>query len=507
VPVAKAGGQRRHDLRIGRQPGYVDPERSAANRVLIEPPPPGELRRRTEMRRSWMVPRPRRRLRSDSAVALTGIITFGRNAQPLISAATPERQDAAYRAVAEALAAHCGAGLLGLVVHADESAPHAHFWLDARDRVGASVARAVKGSELQDIAAAAIRPHFPEITRGVSKRLRMEAGEPRAAFVHRSVRQLHRDLPAEIAAAEAGLEVKRAQAAEVETRLEPLRRKEAQLTARITKLERRLDDGLELTVREEKRLATYGRRLEKTLAAQKQAAAVLAGIRAEIEALEERRMPVGNLLTGGLRRREQGLLEREDRIAAASAEIKAGREAADAEIKAMHEAAAADAEQLRRNTQRATEKDLGRTLAAAALIVGEIATPNPEPGSWIKGNRYSDERKRNWEKEYRLDWGLWTTPWPAKLWAALRDFAERITAEVTAEVRQLRKDLAAAIEASQRLREELSLRPTLKQHAELAGRYDALKAENSRQAERIRELEPPDPEPAPDPSPSYGPSF
>ena len=96
---------------------------------------------------------------------------------------------------------------------------------DARTDDGGSFTKAVSGRELQDIAAAAAEV-IPEITRGVAKRVRMEAGEPAAAYVHRSVKELHRDLPAEI---------------------ETLRAKEAALTARIGKLEA---DGRELTQRE-----------------------------------------------------------------------------------------------------------------------------------------------------------------------------------------------------------------------------------------------------------------
>lgn len=32
-------GQRRHDMRIGYQPAYVDSNRTSLNRVLIAPPP------------------------------------------------------------------------------------------------------------------------------------------------------------------------------------------------------------------------------------------------------------------------------------------------------------------------------------------------------------------------------------------------------------------------------------------------------------------------------------
>ena len=132
LTVSKAAGQRRHDLRIGRQPGYVDAARSGQNRVLIEPPSPASMRERTVERRARSGPQ--RALRSNAGIATAGIVTFGHAAQAEILAAPVERRDAAYRAVAGAIAEHYGVGLLGLVVHADEAAPHAHFWLERQDR-------------------------------------------------------------------------------------------------------------------------------------------------------------------------------------------------------------------------------------------------------------------------------------------------------------------------------------------------------------------------------------
>ena len=41
----RLGGQRRHDLRIGAQPDYVDLSLSHLNRVLIQPAPPAQMRR------------------------------------------------------------------------------------------------------------------------------------------------------------------------------------------------------------------------------------------------------------------------------------------------------------------------------------------------------------------------------------------------------------------------------------------------------------------------------
>jgi 16S rRNA G966 N2-methylase RsmD len=51
---SKYNNQRRHDLRVGHQPNYVDTDLSVLNRVLIDPPYPAmiaakakQLRKRT----------------------------------------------------------------------------------------------------------------------------------------------------------------------------------------------------------------------------------------------------------------------------------------------------------------------------------------------------------------------------------------------------------------------------------------------------------------------------
>jgi hypothetical protein len=69
----------------------------------------------------------------------------------------PEQQDAAYLEVAERIADEYGTTLRGLVVHADETAPHAHAVWDCRNNEGVPMSRVMKGSQLQDIAADVIR--------------------------------------------------------------------------------------------------------------------------------------------------------------------------------------------------------------------------------------------------------------------------------------------------------------------------------------------------------------
>ena len=347
LPPGKYSGQRQHDLRLGRQPNYVDPGRSPGNRILVEPLPVARMREITLHRRNQGPPQ--RAMRSDSAIATTAIITFGKGVQPLISGAAIEQQDAAYRAVAAAICIRYDVELRGLVVHADEAAPHAHAVFDCRSGDGRAVSKQLRGGELQDLAAAAIRPHFPEVTRGVRRAVRKEAGEPKSKWVNRSVRQLHQDLPAEIAAEEAALttikadcdiaredlaglrdqaktagtdlataqgeleavcqrldeaeqqeralavRLRNAEAAaeEAEARIpaaeEALAKAGArviEMEARVRKLEDKLTEQQELTEKEAKRLATYQKRLADRQQEVKQAEETLAGLQARINTAE-----------------------------------------------------------------------------------------------------------------------------------------------------------------------------------------------------------------------------
>lgn len=200
------GGQRAHDLRIGPQPSYVDADRSHLNRVLIEPLTGTKLRMICEERRALR--ETARAMKSSAAVGVAGIITFGHEAQRLFERLTPDQQDAAYRETAGAIATRLNSTLTGLVVHADESAPHAHFQLPAYDLTGYPISETAKRGALRDlqtITFEVMARHAPGIERGNSKLDRLKAGASPADVVNRSVAQLHDELPAEIAAKEVEL--------------------------------------------------------------------------------------------------------------------------------------------------------------------------------------------------------------------------------------------------------------------------------------------------------------
>ncbi|TDW33886.1 hypothetical protein LY39_03510, partial [Roseinatronobacter bogoriensis subsp. barguzinensis] len=123
--VSGYSGQRRHDLRIGPQPKYVDPERSPLNRTLLEPPFPAVMKAIATKRRAKR--ETQRAMKSNSAIATAGIITFGSQAAQMFEALSEEDQDRAFRLLARAIAMRLRTSLHGLVVHRDEATIYAHF--------------------------------------------------------------------------------------------------------------------------------------------------------------------------------------------------------------------------------------------------------------------------------------------------------------------------------------------------------------------------------------------
>jgi hypothetical protein len=253
-PVRKGAyrGRRRHDLREGPQPNYVDGDRSHLNSVILAAPMPGEMRRTSIARRAAREGGVERALKVDAAIATAGVISFGRGLQDHVRVLPVEQQDALYRAVSEAMSEACAAPVLGLVAHRDETAPHGHLWMPAFADDGQAVSKRMTPSALskmQEAAMVAARPWLPMIQPRVTRRNRIERGDDASKIYHRSVRQLHEDLPAELAVAAARVE-------EMQGRVDQLVAREAR------------------TEREERRLSTYRRRLaDRVLALQEAQAA------------------------------------------------------------------------------------------------------------------------------------------------------------------------------------------------------------------------------------------
>lgn len=255
LSATSIGGQRAHDLRIGPQPAYVANERSDLNRVLIRPETGTKLRTICEDRRALR--QTVRGMKSNASVGVAGIITFGIEAQALFDRLTPDQQDAAYRDTAEAVASRLHTTLTGLVVHADETAPHAHFQLPAYDMTGQPISMTARRDamrDLQTITAQVMDRHAPGIERGRSISQRLAAGADYPDVMHRSVTELHRDLPAEI-------EAKRQIVADLSAA-------EDAAKVRVDEMQRRVDDlhaRAALSDKEIKRLSVYEKRLTDRL--------------------------------------------------------------------------------------------------------------------------------------------------------------------------------------------------------------------------------------------------
>lgn len=254
----KAARQRRHDMRDGPQPKYIQAELKSENSVIIEPPSAADFSsicqgRRTEKKRA---------MRSNAAVLTSSIITFGSEAQAWVKDLSKPDRDAMFQAVAEAVAKHLGADLSGLISHGDESAPHAHGYSPATRSDGKPLSKVITraiASELQDIAAAAARPWLPMIERGNRKRDRLEAGASYADTVHRSVRQLHQELPADLEMKRLEVEAEGLRLDEVRSALEKNQRLFEKARADLT----RYQDDAAKAEKIAKRLATYQSRAEK----------------------------------------------------------------------------------------------------------------------------------------------------------------------------------------------------------------------------------------------------
>lgn len=297
--MGRAKAARYHDLRTGHIPDYVDLERMADNSIILQPVQPSALRKVCLAHRAN---RPTQRaMKTDAAVASCFIITFGKAAQPVFEALPRAQQDAAYRAVGEAVASLLGSEVTGLVAHRDETAPHAHGQMPAYRPDGQPLSKVLTPSiakRVQDVAAQAIAPFAPEIVRGKPKAQRIANGEPRSKTIHRSVQQLHNDLPKEISAKAAEVEKLRGRIARMRAR-EKLTEANARTLATY---ERRLAERLEDIETKEKALADGARdvqtkqaaretglkeREEAVLIREQEVTAQIEGLKAAVEAVRE----------------------------------------------------------------------------------------------------------------------------------------------------------------------------------------------------------------------------
>lgn len=238
MSARRTGGQRRHDLRDpAHVPAYVDKDKAADNSVLLTAPEPAALRSEIAANRAAAG---QQKLRDDARIAYSGIITWGTEAQAVIQAMPKAEQDQLYQDIAQRIAERADRDLIGLVVHRDEASPHAHFVLRGYKLDQAGKEQPLRLSkddtaDLQTVAGEVLAEHKLEITRGKPKEKRLEDGESRAKLIHRSVAELHRDLPKELEAAREKLEKNRALAEKARADLE------AETQGREEKIQKRLE--------------------------------------------------------------------------------------------------------------------------------------------------------------------------------------------------------------------------------------------------------------------------
>lgn len=235
--TAQLRGTLDHDRRTGRIPEYVDRTRSGQNSLMHDSADLTPARLAAEHRRRLTAQRYTQR----TAAALSGLITFSKAAQPLIEALTPAEQDRLYGHVAQRLSQALDVPLRLVAAHRDETAPHAHFLALNVTSCGKTFRgdrRAM--SQLQDVAAAACQELGLAIGRGVPKLERIRRGQDRHQTVHRSVRQLHRDLPLDIARARQRLVEQERRARHTQRRLAAGRENLARLQQRHRGYERRI---------------------------------------------------------------------------------------------------------------------------------------------------------------------------------------------------------------------------------------------------------------------------
>ena len=333
--------QRRHDLRIGAQPAYVNPNPPEPNPVFIQPVTTAEMKTLARDRRAQR--ETLRAMKSNAGIAVIGIIGFGTEAQKMFEALGPEEREKALRAAVARLAADLKTTVSGLVLHLDESAKHAHFSLCGYDVTGEPLSTWMDRGVLRGLQTAlheALQAFLPDLERGRSRKARAEAGAAPHELVNRSVDQLHIDLPFEIAE-------KRNELAALE---EKIRTNEARAEKARTKAE--ADDA-----RAEKALRnaeTYERRAQ--------------GARSEVDALAAQ--------IQGL----EGRLEQVEaaKVAAEVARDHAQEQATDAEARATKAEA-----RLQEVDRIVSDAAALAAEAAAAVIMGDLH--QDESGRWAAG--------------------------------------------------------------------------------------------------------------------------
>lgn len=184
--TAKTRFQISHDERNGKQPTYVDGDRSHLNTCAGTMSAKDYAEMMLERRK---LANPKRAANMNRAAIMTGgIITFGHLAQSAVEALSPAEQDAMCEGIAVAIASELDNEVKGLSIHRDEAAVHAHFQMPSRrredGRLMSEVLSPATTSKLQDLAAEIAQMSIPEMERGAPKADTKARNKP--------VKELHR---------------------------------------------------------------------------------------------------------------------------------------------------------------------------------------------------------------------------------------------------------------------------------------------------------------------------
>jgi myosin heavy subunit len=240
-------------MRIGIIPKYVNSEKTVLNSVIVAPHFESNLQKLCLERRAINVKQ--RAMKKDAAISTAGIITFGTEAQPIMNELDHATQNKLFSETATRIAEMLKTEISGLVVHRDEAALHAHFQMPAFNKDGIPVSKIITptvSKRLQDIAGEVFGVHG--ITRGKPKVQRVIDGDPLHTIIHRSVQQLHNDLPEELAAAESKIQNYKRLIEENRRKLEAGQGDEEKIQKRISVYEQRIESmrSIELNIETEK---------------------------------------------------------------------------------------------------------------------------------------------------------------------------------------------------------------------------------------------------------------
>lgn len=270
-------GQIRHDLRRGPQPAYVDAKRSHLNRVLIKNAPIPKMRAICAARRNLRDTK--RGIKSNAAIATAGIISFGAEAAKMFNTLSIADQDKAFKILTRLVARRLATTVHGLCVHVDEATIHAHYQLAAVNKFGDPVSKSTSPkvmSELQDLTATVMQKFCPGIERGYRYGDRLAAGADFADTIHKSVRELHQTLPADLEAKRASLAALAADEVAAQARVD-------EMQDRVSKLH----EKAQLSDKELKRLSTYEKRLADRIQELEAAQTVAEATRIDAERLAD----------------------------------------------------------------------------------------------------------------------------------------------------------------------------------------------------------------------------